>query len=89
MRCGGKGDAIPLIAFQDAPPCRRGNSLLPYTRTPSPFYFMFFLITSANSLAMAVISFCEGPSIMTRQRAWVPEKRTRMRPFPASFFRHR
>jgi len=27
MRSGGKGDAIPLIAFQDAPPCRRGNSL--------------------------------------------------------------
>ena len=46
---------------------------LSLTRYSSPCYFMFFLITSAGSLAMLVISFCEGPSIMDRQRACVPE----------------
>ena len=27
MRCGGKWGRNPLIAFQDAPPCKPGNSL--------------------------------------------------------------
>jgi len=33
MRSGGKGDAIPLLAPQEAPPCGRGASLT-YDRLP-------------------------------------------------------
>jgi hypothetical protein len=28
MRCGGKGDAIPLLIFQDAPPFKAGSFTL-------------------------------------------------------------